>query len=438
MKEFSESRLRSRILTGTFWNFVATIAGQGSTFVVGIIVANLLKLNEYGEYAIILSTLLSLAGIVQLSIGQTVTKYVAEYRSTNVDKVGNILGLCFSVSIITALVGSVILILGAPYIAEYVLKAPHLSLPLMIGAGFLLFSVINGYQMGVLAGLEGYQSLAKAGMASAVVAIVSITIGAWQFQLTGAVLALSFSALLRFVFHYLWLRKALLKLNISPSYFQWDKEKNVLYHFAVPAAAAGFYSIPAIWLANSILVRQPNGYEQMALFSAAFSIRTLVLFIPNVFNTVGLSILNHLKGSNNHAHYKRVYGLNVLIIFLLTSLAAIVVGLFGDFSLRIFGNKFALALPVLWALLFSTIPEGLLMGLTQYLQSQEKIWLTLFAINIPRETLLVIMAFFLIPKYGALGLAYTYAIVHTFALFVIVIIIINKIRVNRNLQPSAV
>ena len=93
LKGSHENSLRSRIINGTFWNLIATVSGQGSTFVIGIIIARIVQLKQYGEYAIILSTLLSLAGIVQLSIGQTVTKYVAEFRSVDIDKVGRILSL---------------------------------------------------------------------------------------------------------------------------------------------------------------------------------------------------------------------------------------------------------------------------------------------------------------------------------------------------------
>jgi len=438
MNDSSKSGLRARIINGTFWNLIATVSGQGSTFVIGIMIARILQLKQYGEYTIILSTLLSLAGIVQLSIGQTVTKYVSEYRSVDIHKVGRILSLCLSVSVLSAALGAIILITLAHLISTYVLKSPHLYSALIMGSGFLFFSVINGYQMGALAGLEGYRSLAKAGIASAVVTMIFVTAGAFFYDLEGAVIGLSLSAILRFVFHFIWLRLEIFKHGISLIYFKWKSEIRILLHFAIPAAAAGFYSIPAIWLANSMLVRQINGYEQMALFGAAFSIRTFVLFIPNVFNTVGLSILNHLKGNNHSGQYRRVFKLNVLVILAMTTTAAAIVGVFGELGLGMFGHKFTAGLSVLWVLLVATIPESLLIGLSQYLQSQEKIWLTLFSINIPRETLLVILAYFLIPKFGALGLAYTYLIIHSVALIIMSAMLFLKFRHDSSYNVKSV
>ena len=75
--------------------------------------------------------------------------------------------------------GVFLLIALAPWLAGAMLKAPHLAFALMIGSGFLFFSSINGYQTGALSGLEAFGSLAKAGVASGIVAVAAISIGAW-------------------------------------------------------------------------------------------------------------------------------------------------------------------------------------------------------------------------------------------------------------------
>ena len=75
--------------------------------------------------------------------------------------------------------GVFLLIALAPWLAGAMLKAPHLAFALMIGSGFLFFSSINGYQTGALSGLEAFGSLAKAGVASGIMAVAAISIGAW-------------------------------------------------------------------------------------------------------------------------------------------------------------------------------------------------------------------------------------------------------------------
>ena len=309
---------------------------------------------------------------------------------------------------LTASVWTIALVAAAPWLSASVLKAPHLSLPLITSAGFLFFSTVNGYQMGALSGLEAYGGLAKAGVFSGVVAMGAISFGAWMGGLNGAVVGLSTSALARFVIHNGWLRSESRAQGITPCYSGLRQEKTVITKFALPAAIAGFYSLPMIWLANALLVRQHRGYDEMALYASSTSVRMLVLFVPQVINSVSVSILNNIKGSGDQGRYLRVYRANVLIIFITTLIVGSVFGIFGDAILGIFGRDFRTGKTVLQLLMISAVFEGSSIALYQHLQAQSRLWTSLFLISIPRETLFIVLAFFLIPIQGAVGLSVAY------------------------------
>jgi len=424
--------LRSRLIIGTTWNLFAAVSNQGSTFAINIIIARILGRQVFGEYSMVLATLLSIVGLVQLSMGYTATKYVAEFRSTDREKTGRILGLCTVVSIAMACIGALILVTIAPWLAAHALKAAHLKTTLTIGTGFLLFSSINSYQMGVLAGLESFRSLARAGVMSGVVAILCISLGAWLLGLNGAVLGLTVTSLLRYIFHKWWLRAELRQQAVKVRYDSLGQERKIIYNFSVPAAISGCYSLPMIWLANSILVRQTGGYGQMALYSAATSIRLLVLFLPHVINNVGLSVLNYVKGRRDQPLYSRVFKSNVLVIFTSTLAMAALVSVFGEFILRAFGKDFSAGHLVLWILLISTAPESISIAIYQYIHSHERLWLSFLGIVIPRETLLVVLAYFLAPGSGAFGLAWAYLIASLVGLFCTSIIAVEARRQNRS------
>ena len=59
------------------------------------------------------------------------------------------------------------------------------------------------------------------------------------------------------------------------------------------------------------------------------------------------------------------------------------------------------------------------MAAYQVIQSQTKMWLSFFAIAIPRDVLIVGLAYLLIPTHGAKGLAAAYTIAWTVAALVI-------------------
>ena len=402
-------RLRDRLIKGTALNLIAVAFNQGSTLIVNIIVARILMKESFGEYAMVQSTLLTVAALSQLAIGYTAAKYIAEYRSSDPERAGRIMGLCAIVSAVMAGVGAFLLIVIAPWLAGAMLKAPHLAVALMIGSGFLFFSAINGYQTGALSGLEAFGSLAKAGVASGIVAVAAISLGAWWGGLNGTLIGLSISAFVRCAIHNRWLWLESRVQGLEPRYRgSLSLEKAIIYKFALPAAIAGYYSMPMIWLANAFLVRQPAGYGEMALYSAANNLRILVLFLPNVMNRVGLSVLNNEKAKGDVSHYNRVFRSNVLYIFLVSLGGVLVMGIFGRQILQLFGKDFAAGHFLLWLLLVASTFESLSIALYQFVQSQAKIWLSFFSISVPREAFLVVAAYCLVQAYGGAGLAVAY------------------------------
>ena len=427
-------RLRDRLIKGTALNLIAVAFNQGSTVIVNIIIARILMKQGFGEYAIVQSTILTLATLSQLATGYTASKYIAEYRSSEPDRAGRIMGLCAVISAVMACVGTILLITIAPWLADVILKAPHLAFALILGSGFLFFSAINGYQTGALSGLEAYGSLAKAGVTSGIVAMTVISLGAWWGGLNGTLIGLSISAFVRCAVHNRWLKHESSAHGIKPRYIgSFSQEKAIIYKFALPSAIAGYYSMPIIWIANSFLVRQPGGYGEMALYASSSSIRMLVLFIPQVINNVSLSILNNVKGSKDRKRYKRVYMSNVFVVFLATLTGGLVIGLFGDTILGIFGKEFGSGKMVLRVLMISTVFEGIAIALYQHLQAQERIWTSFFLITIPKETLFITLAFMLVPIQGAVGLGIAYTSSWLLTLAVICILIYReKIHIKDN------
>jgi O-antigen/teichoic acid export membrane protein len=260
--------------------------------------------------------------------------------------------------------------------------------------------------MGALSGLEAFTNLAKAGMVSAIVAVTAVFIGAALGGLNGSLFGLSASALLRCVIHNRWLRLECRRQEIKPQYQGSLKhEKHIIYQFALPAAMGNYYSMPLIWLANSFLVRQPGGYGEMALFSAANNLRFLALFLPNVMFNVAVSILNNEKSEGDRIRYNKTFKFNVLCIFLASLGSVIIIGIIGRPILLLFGKDFGGAYYILWFLLVASLFEGLSIALYQFIQTRAKIWLSFFFINIPREAFFVVAAYFLVKSYGGIGLA---------------------------------
>jgi O-antigen/teichoic acid export membrane protein len=401
--------LRARLRTGIGWSLVAAAASQGSTFAVGVIVANILGRRVFGEYAMVRSTLLLAAALAPLATGYTAMKYVAELRSTAPERAGRVLGLCEIVSTGAAVLAALALLAFAPWLAAETLGAPHLTPALAIVAGALVFTAIGYYQMGALAGLECYEAVARASALGGVAALAAGTLGAWTAGLHGALMGLGVAAAVQ----WLVLRRALVteaaRQMIVVRFSGVRGELPIFFGFAAPAALSGVVSLPAMWLASALLARQPGGYEQLGLYAAAASLRALVLIVPNIIHTVGNSLLNYQRGRRDEVRFRKVFWANAGLTAAAVIVTALPVAMAGRWLLAVFGGSFDEGYPVLLILLASALAEALALSAYQILQSQAKLWLSLVAVVIPQYAVALLLAFPLTARYGAVGLAVSVA-----------------------------
>src|SRR5205085_2970416 len=99
--------------------------------------------------------------------------------------------------------------------------------------------------------------------------LVVCVAGALLWGRDGALAGLSVAAAVQSLALRFFFRQARVRQGISVDYRGLRQERVLLVKFALPAALSGCSSMPALWLSNAFLVRQVDGYAQMALYAAA-------------------------------------------------------------------------------------------------------------------------------------------------------------------------
>ncbi len=419
---YGPQALRWRFGKAAVWNTIGAVFTQGATFLSNILIANLLGREVFGQYSIILSTLLTVVGIAQVATGLTATRYVAELRSKDKERAGRILGMCSTVALVTGVGATVILGMSAGWLASDVLKVPEAAHGMLIAAVVVLFSVMNAYQTGALAGLESYPTLAKLGVLTGIVQVAASVGFCWLWGLDGAVLGLVITAALRWWLHARAIKDEAATFGIHVTRRGLRQEKSLLLRFILPGALSGVTTLPAIWLANAFLVRQPNGVAEMALFAAANYLRILVLFVPNLVNGVGISLINSQLATKDQHNYSKVFWANLFLTSAAAISGAVLVAALGPILLGLFGQEFVLGTHVLFVLLAATVLEGIALGPYQIVQSQGKMWLSLLLVALPRDISLAFSAYFLTAQHSAVGLAYAYTAAWGLALVLITVL----------------
>jgi O-antigen/teichoic acid export membrane protein len=397
-------RLRTRLGRGVLWSLLATVFTQGSTFLANIIVARLLGQERFGQFAMVLSTLLAIAMIAQLGLGATATRHVAEYRVRDPHRAGRLIGLLTLVTAGTALAGALLMLIAAPFLAERVFSAPGLAPVLRIGALHVAFATIAGTQMGVVAGFEGYRSLARATAVSGVIYVAACSAGAALAGLTGAVTGLAVGAAAQLAAISLAQRREAAHAGIEVRYREVLGELNAVGGYAIPAAISGYISVPALWWGNAVLARQPAGFAELALYNAAWSFRTLVLVVPHNLNRVAGSVLYAQSGADDRHGFRRVFRANVAACGGFAAIAGGLCALLAGPLLGLYGDGFREGTAVLYLLLLSGLLEAVGIALYQLIQARKRMWLSTAAVALPSYGAFVVAATLLASRQGAVGL----------------------------------
>jgi len=402
--------LRARFQKGITWNIAGALLNNGSNFLTNILIANLLGREVFGQYGMIQSTLTTFVGVAQAAGGITATKYVAEFRSHDKEKAGRVLGLCAATTIATGCISTLLIFLCAPWLAHNTLKAAALQRPLQIAAAVVFFTVVNAFQTGALAGLESYKQWAIANGLQGPFQFGICVFSTWRWGLQGAVAGLLVSSAVRWLILHIAMKWEANKQGITLRFSGFWQERAIFMKFALPAALSGLSAAPAIWLGNTFLVRQAGGYSQMALFSAALNLKNVVIFLPILLNNVGTSLLNNQRGQKDRLSYRKVFWTNMVLTGSAALLGAVIIGAFGPHLLRLYGKTFPEGQGILTLLLCAAILEVLAMASYQIIQSEEKMWLSLLGVMLPRDLALVFLAYRLTPLYGAVGLGLAHLI----------------------------
>lgn len=405
----SDSSLRARFITSAFWALVGAVVTRSLTLAASVVTARIVGTTGFGELGMIQSTVGMFGVAAGLGLGLTATKYVAEFRTSDPDRAGRCIALSITVALISGSVISVVFVVAAPWLATNIIAAPQLMLNLKISTGLLFFGTLSGVQTGALVGLEAFKTIAKASLIRGLIAFASLVAGVSFWGLTGAVIGLIVAEAVSSVINHVALRGECRKASIRVHYHRLGEEWPILWKFSLPALLSSMVVYPAMWMSNVLLVTQPNGYAEMGLFTAANKWHLLILFVPSSVAGIALPMLANLYGSRDDGSYRKILRANVLINIGLSLVPAVVVAVFSVPIMSVYGMDYKKGWLILVISSASSIPAALNNILGQALVSADSIGRR-FGFDLLLAALLFAISWWLIPLFGAEGMALAYCV----------------------------
>jgi O-antigen/teichoic acid export membrane protein len=316
---------------------------QAFGLIVSVVTARFLGQEGFGELGIVLGTLTVVGNLAGLGSTVSATRRVAELRASEPDRVAGAIGAVLSLASLVGLVAAAAVFGLAPFVAAVALNAPHLTDVLRLGSVLVFANALGVAQSGVLSGFEAFRRTAIVNLMRGLLNLPLTIAGVWMYGLPGAVGAAILVATVGSWLSHRALRVECRQLGVAVSLRSGLTEIGGIWRFSVPAFLMGALPGPVAWIANVILVHQPNGHVEMSPSSVADQRRMAVVAVPTAVGTVSLPLLSNLYGSGDRIRFARFFWQGVLLHAAVAGLVALPVIVLSSQILSFYGPGFAAA-----------------------------------------------------------------------------------------------
>ena len=391
------------LLRHSYWNAVATFSHQGSTFVSNFLVIKLLDHAAYGKFSLVNLTAFYTASVLQFAVGSTASRFVARYASDHM-RLFSVIWICGAFSFASGLLGLGTLALALGFLSRSVFIEPSLVVPLAIVSLSVPSLIGMVFLSGLLQGLHGFRALAVSSVLSGGLFVVIVAAGAWVGDLNGALIGFVGGSTLRSL---IMGGIALSELSSREAgmVFSWRSMLNrpmvrELFGFQLPAGLAGCLTIPTLWLIPTILTRNTQNFSEVASYSVILMIKSLMVLPASIIALALQPSAEKAVGSNQVVTALGIFRTASVVSLSIVTASTLLFAIFAKEVLTVFGRDFASASSELRLMMIGAVAEAGAVGLYMRVQATSRMWASIFATLLPRDLVMLSIAFAFTAKYG--------------------------------------
>lgn len=395
----------SRLAKDSFWAVFGNGLGYGFLMLAGIVIANFLGVDAYGEFGIVKTTMLYIAGFATLGLGISSTKYIANALKEDRPAVRSLSHDAIQITLVFSALLAAGLFIAANPLARF-LDEPGLAGAFRILGVIIVCKALNTTQNGILAGFGDFRAIARNNVISSLAMLTGcVPLTCW-FRLDGALGILFFSQALNALLNWVSLRRLIKGLSGQKNV----SRKRELCLFSFPIALQELNYTVCSW-GGIMLLTKLSSSSQVGLYTAAAMWNGVITFIPGLLSNV---ILSHLSGTAgdkaSHRHtLKTMLGVNFITTIIPFAAVYLLAGLITGF----YGPTFTGLESVLRIMTLATVFSACSTVLYSELISRGHNWLS-FLCRIMQEGTLFAVGWVLLVKWsgqsGAVCFACAYLI----------------------------
>ncbi len=173
-----------------------------------------------------------------------------------------------------------------------------------------------------------------------------------------------------------------------------------LFRFQVPAGLAGCLTIPTLWLIPTILTRNTQNFAEVASYSVILMIKSLIVLPASVVALALQPSAEKALGSNQVDTALRIFRTASIVSLVIVTASALFFAIFAKEVLAVFGSSFTSASAELRLMMVGAVAEAGAVALYMRIQATSRMWASIFATLLPRDLLMLSIAFMFTSSYG--------------------------------------
>lgn len=378
--------------------FGSTVIQKIAVFIMMIIAARIMNIDEFGSFAFIYATSVTLTSFLGEGLATTANRYVSIKEQEDNLKIckltGELIKCSFAVSCLLLFI-----FMFCSFVSVWLSK-DNSVLILLKWASLIPFFTLQNTVLNAI--LNCFEKNITAALIGGIGSILSVVLGlffAKSYGVVGMCVGLTIGLFFATLSYYITIHKDIVTLNVK--FIDISKVYHIIKTFTVPTWGAMALGGPVHWVCLTVLATSGSeGVRNLAVFTAFFQWHVILNFIPSSVANFTIPFLVKEKGRNDrafvHAIMKifaanAVTGLSILLMVLLLK----------EQILLIYDADFAQYGNVLLLISLCGYVASFALVMSQVLWSSGKAWLNFSAAFFYAVTYIV--ATFVLVKFFALG-----------------------------------
>ncbi len=328
-------------LRGAGWIFGSSMVERAAALVQTILIARAIGADDYGRYALLLSTIALASPIASLQLPYSVISIVSRFSERDPARAGAVMLLADRLTWGLTLAFLALCLLWPAGLSDWLLGESQHGWAVIFSGIILLTSVQAGLSDALLQAKREFRvlALARSWTAGAAFALL-VPVALFAPSLNYVMAAVAAANVLRLLAVAIPARSHRRALTGGVHMRAAFTHASVIFAFSVPSGLLSVVQGGAAWLGNYVLSRSPAGFTDLAIINTGVQWRLPVLMVMGSLASAILPMLGASIGKAKHGEVQRLQRYNMVVNLGLATLFSGVVIVASPLILALYGESF--------------------------------------------------------------------------------------------------